>query len=103
MTKAYKVIYYPAAMKDITSILDYISMDAPNSANNLIDKIDEAISSLSSFPNKGVRPKDFNLKSKGYRMLIIDSYIVFYLVNDESFKVEIMRAISSKQNYKTFL
>lgn len=103
MTKSYKVIYYPIAMKDITSILDYISIDVPNAANKFIDKIDEAIRSLSLIPNKGVIPKDFNLKSKGYRMLIIDSYIVFYLVNHEEFKVEVMRVIASKQNYKTFI
>lgn len=103
MSNLFKIIYYPIATEDIISILDYISIDDPPAALKLIDKINASIGSLSLFPYKGVVPKDFHLKSKGYRMLIIDSYIVFYLVNNSIQIVEIMRVISSKQNYKTFL
>lgn len=103
MSKSYRIIYYPTATEDIISILDYISIDAPSAANNLIDKINESISSLSSFPFKGTVPRDFYLKSKGYRMLIISSYIVFYLVNESSEVVEIMRVVSSRQSYRSFL
>ncbi len=103
MSNSFKIIYYPSATEDITSILDYISIDDPPAALRLIDKIDASIGSLSLFPYKGVVPKDFFLKSKGYRMLIIDSYIVFYLVNSPMKTVEIMRVVSGKQNYKSFL
>lgn len=103
MNNSYKIIYFPAATEDIIGILDYISIDNPPAAYNLIDKIDTSIGSLSLFPYKGVIPKDFHLKSKGYRMLIIDSYIVFYFVNEPLKTIEIMRILSSKQNYKTFL
>ncbi|HCJ57811.1 type II toxin-antitoxin system RelE/ParE family toxin [Lutispora sp.] len=58
---------------------------------------------LSPFPYKGVVPKDFFLRSKGYRMLVIDSYIVFYLVTSLMQTIEIMRVVSGKQNYKSFL
>ena len=103
MSKSFKIIYYPAATEDIIGILDYISIDNPPAAYKLIDKIYTSIESLSLFPYKGVIPKDFHLKSKGYRMLIIDSYIIFYLINDSLKIVEIMRVMSSKQSYKTFL
>ncbi|MCC5912560.1 MAG: type II toxin-antitoxin system RelE/ParE family toxin [Clostridiaceae bacterium] len=103
MSNSYKIVYYPTATEDITGILDYISIDDPPSAYKLIEKINTSIGSLALFPYKGMAPRDFHLKSKGYRMLIIDSYIVFYLVNDSSQLIEIMRVVSSKQNYKTFL
>lgn len=103
MSDSFKIIYYPSATEDITSILDYISIDNPPAALKLIDKINAAIGSLSLFPYKGVIPKDFYLKSKGYRMLIIDLYIVFYLINDSMQIIEIMRVISGKQNYEAFL
>lgn len=103
MSNLFKIIYYPIATEDIISILDYISIDDPPAALRLIDKIDASIGSLSLFPYKGVVPKDFFLKSKGYRMLIVDSYIVFYLVNNPMHTIEIMRVLSGKQNYKTFL
>lgn len=103
MLKLYRVIYYPTAMDDVNNILDYISIDNPPAAIELINKIDDAIKSLSEFPYKGVTPKDFHLKSKKYRMLIIDSYIVFYIVNETLSVIEIMRVLSSKQNYSTLL
>jgi toxin ParE1/3/4 len=103
MHKPYKVIYYPVAIDDVSNILDYISKDNPPVAIELIDKIDNAIQSLSEFPYKGIIPRDFYLKSKKYRMLIIDSYIVFYIVNDSLTVIEIMRVLSSKQNYSALL
>ena len=103
MSNSFKIIYYPTATEDIIGILDYISIDDPPSTIKLIDKINESIGSLALFPYLGTVLRDFYLKSKGYRMLIIDSYIVFYLVIESSQVIEIMRVVSSKQNYKTFL
>ena len=103
MPKIYKVIYFPIAIDDVNNILNYISIDNPPAAIELINKIDYIISSLSQFPNKGVTPRDFHLKSKNYRMLIVDSYIVFYIVNDILSNIEIMRVLSSKQNYLSLL
>jgi toxin ParE1/3/4 len=103
MPNFYKVIYFPIAIDDVNNILNYISIDNPPVALELINKIDYAISSLSQFPYKGVSPKDYHLKSKNYRMLIIDSYIVFYIVNDTLSIIEIMRVLSSKQNYLSLL
>jgi len=51
----------------------------------------------------GVTPKDIHLKSKNYRMLIVDSYIVFYIINEILSVIEIMRVLSIKQNYLTLL
>ena len=103
MPSNFKIIYYPAAEDDIKSILDYITIDNPSAAYDLIEKIDETISALSLFPYAGSIPNDLNLKSKNYRMLIIDSYIVFYIVSEQSTTVEIMRVLSGKQNYNNLL
>jgi toxin ParE1/3/4 len=103
MSDLYKVVYFPIAIDDVNNILNYILIDNPPVALELINKIDYAISSLSRFPYKGVSPKDYHLKSKNYRMLIIDSYIVFYVVNDILSIIEIMRVLSSKQNYLSLL
>lgn len=78
-------------------------MDNPPVTIELINKIDVAISSLSQFPYKGITPKDFHLKSKNYRMFVVDSYIVFYIVNDVLSVIEIMRVLSGKQNYSSLL
>jgi addiction module RelE/StbE family toxin len=98
MEKKYKIEYLPSPAKDLTEIVDYIKIDSPQSALNFLDKIDESISRLEQFPFIGVIPKDIRLQSLGYRILIIDNYLVFYVVFDDI--VEIRRIISGKRKYE---
>ena len=98
MEKKYKIEYLPSSAKDLTEIVDYIKIDSPQSALNFLDKIDESISRLEQFPFIGVIPKDIRLQSLGYRILIIDNYLVFYVVFDDI--VEIRRIISGKRKYE---
>jgi addiction module RelE/StbE family toxin len=101
MEKKYKIEYLPSSAKDLTEIVDYIKIDSPQSALNFLDKIDESISRLEQFPFIGVITKDIKLQSLGYRILIIDNYLVFYVVFDDI--VEIRRIISGKRKYEFLL
>jgi addiction module RelE/StbE family toxin len=98
MEKKYKIEYLPSSAKDLTEIVDYIKIDSPQSALNFLDKIDESISRLEQFPFIGVIPNDIRLQSLGYRILLIDNYLVFYVVFDDI--VEIRRIISGKRKYE---
>jgi toxin ParE1/3/4 len=103
MPNPYKISYYSTATEDIINILNYISTENPTAAIKLIDKIDESIKMLADFPFMGTTPNDTYLRNKKYRLLIIDNYIVFYIPTDETKEVEIIRVLSSKQNYMSFL
>ncbi|MDW7669905.1 MAG: type II toxin-antitoxin system RelE/ParE family toxin, partial [Bacillota bacterium] len=46
---------------------------------------------------------DEYLKKKGYRKLIIDNYIAFYLVNEEERQVVVMRVLYGRQKYESLL
>ena len=98
MENNYIIKYLPIAVADIKSILDYISMDNPPAAIQLINNFDTSIASLSQFPSKGTIPNDIRLKSLNYRMLIIDSYIVFYVINESTSIIEIRIILNGKQN-----
>jgi plasmid stabilization system protein ParE len=52
---------------------------------------------LADHPKLGVVPKDDRLKRLGYRMLIIESYLVFYVVKFET--VQIRRIIHGDRQY----
>lgn|GEM_PF-5202073 len=52
---------------------------------------------LADFPHMSVVPKDMRLKSLNYRMLIIDNYLVFYVVRNQI--VEIRRILLGKRKY----
>lgn len=58
---------------------------------------------LTGFPYSGSVLLDEFLKSKGYRKLIVDNYIVFYLVNELEKQVVIMRILYGAQNYRDLL
>lgn len=44
-------------------------------------------------------PKDNLLQYKGYRILIIQSYLVFYVIKENFLEVEIRRIIHGKRKY----
>ena len=55
------------------------------------------------FPYSGSFVLDDLLKSKGYHKLIIENYLVFYLVNEIEKQVVIMRILYGAQNYQNIL
>ena len=93
----YRVEYLPVARDDLLEIFDYIRKDNPGAAGGFIEKIDEAISKLEDFPGLGAVPKDNRLRLLGYRMLIIDNYIAFYVVKKDV--VEIRRIVHGRRRY----
>lgn len=97
MERKFKIEYLPSAANDLIEIVNYIKNDNQPAAVSLVSKIDESISHLSQFPYLGVTPEDIRLQSLGYRMLIIENYIVFYVVLEDV--VEIRRIISGKRKY----
>jgi len=103
MSNNYEIIYSPSSMQDIRNILDYISIDNPPAAHILINNLNENIGNLSNFPLIGVLPRNKQLKSKKYRLLVVENYIVFYFIDDINHIVKIARVLSNKQNYKYIL
>lgn len=101
MSKKYEVRYLLAAQQDLTDILNYIRQDNPTAAYKLIQEFDKVVSGLEEFPNIGVIPKDLRLKSLNYRMLVIDNYLVLYIIKDHI--IEIRRIIHGKRKYSFIL
>ena len=86
------------AYNDLDNIYSYIvsEFDDENSAQNLLNKIEEKIIKLKQFPLSGSVVADQVLQNKGYRKLIINKYVAFYLVNEEEKEVVIMRFLSGR-------
>ena len=91
-----------AAAQDLAKIVDYIASVNPDAALRMAESIEQGIIMLEDFPLTGKTPKDRRLTRQGYRILIVDSYLVFYVfLNNEM--VEIRRIISGKRDYKFLL
>lgn len=101
MEKKLPIKYLPSAAQDIADIIDYVSLDNPSAVLNLLNQFDESISILAYFPLSGPIPKDNRLQLLNYRLLIIQSYIVFYIVHNDF--VEIRRVLHAKRKYDFLL
>ncbi len=99
--ETYKVHIYPVAKRDFKEIINYLNTLSSDSALKYYDLIVEKIGSLSQMPTRCPLVHNPVLRKKGYRFLIVKSYVVFFVVDDHM--VQIRRILYSKQNYEEFL
>jgi toxin ParE1/3/4 len=97
MSGVYEIRYLKTAEKDLEEIFDYILSDRPTAAVSILEKFDQSIARLGLNPKLGVVPKEDRLKDLGYRMLIIDNYLVFYVIKGKT--VQIRRIIHGARQY----
>ena len=101
MNNPYEIRYLSTAEKDLLEIFDYIHRDNPSAAQAQLDRFDSAIFELASYPSLGVIPKDERLKKLGYRILVVDRYLVFYIVKNKT--IQIRRIIHGARQYSFLL
>ena len=99
--ESYKVRIYPAAEQDLVDIVDYLNTLSADAALRIYDKNTEEIAGLSQMPERCPRPKDLALAAKGYRYLIVENYLVFYVVEGDV--VQIRRILYGRRNYLPLL
>lgn len=93
------------ANEDLEQIYSYISakLFAEIAADKLLERIEGSIMRLKDFPYSCSFVLDEPLKNRGYRRLIVDNYIVFYLVNELDKQVVVMRILYGAQSYQNLL
>ena len=96
MANNYILRYLPVAVDDLISIFDWIASDSPSNAAAFVDKLDQRIGNLETHPFLGRIPRDDKLKTLGYRVLVIESYLVFYIIRGKT--VEIHRVVHGSRN-----
>lgn len=97
----YNVKIYPAAKQDLLDIIDYLNTLSPDAALRYYDLLTEQIASLSHMPERCPRPKDLALAAKGYRYLIVEKYLVFFVVVGDT--VQVRRIIYGRRDYTSLL
>jgi plasmid stabilization system protein ParE len=90
---------------DVDSCYNYIKdkLEAPMAANNLIKEILEKLNKIKGNPN--IRPlvQDKYLASLGYRLINVKNYAIFYIVDNDSKHVKIIRFLYNKRNWVNIL
>lgn len=105
MQNNYSLKFTIEANRDLDEIFNYITnnLSAPVAAADLIDKIEKESKRLINFPLSGPIPRDDTLAKKGYRMLIVDHFIAFYIVDTDNNIIKIMSVVYGKRNYSKLL
>jgi len=96
MPAEYTLRYLPVAQDDLRSILDFIAQDNPSRASSFIEELDTKIGLLEEQPLLGRTPRHPKLREYGYRVLILDAYLVFYIIRGQT--IEIHRVVHGSHN-----
>jgi len=97
----YDVRYLPIAEDDLNEIVDYLIKHSIDAANAFIDELEKLEGQLSTFPEAVSLIRNSYLRSKGYRMAVVDEYLLFYILRGEY--AYVMRIIHGKRDYLSLL
>lgn len=97
----YKIKILSTAQEDMTETVDYLNTLSPEAALRYYDLLIEKIMSLSDMPERCSPARDTQLWLRGYRVLIVEKYLVFYVILGDT--VQIRRIIYGKRQYETLI
>jgi len=101
--KGYKIVDMPLAQADIRTILDYLDTFSLDIALKYAEFFDDAISSLSTMPERCPFVRNESLKAKGYRWLSVRNYTIFFTIDESANVVRIERILYSRREYDVIL
>ena len=96
----YEVLRTDTADAGIRRIILYVAQNFGNNvALKKLDEIEGRISILEDDPYIGTDPKYPVLKRQGYKVLVLEKYLVFYKIDEDNKKVTIYAVVDQRQDY----
>ena len=97
----YTVNLTDTAKQDLRDIAIWIAQKAKDIevAKNFVRELRDECKKLISLPDRGAVPKDRILRSAGYRYIVYEEYLIFYLIDNERHLVNIMSIFNAKKDY----
>jgi len=86
------------AEEDLSEIISYVTADRPNVAEKLLDRFNTKLVVLATSPHIGHLPHEISLKQLGYRYLVLDNYLIFYVI--DGYVIYVHRIIHGAKDYK---
>jgi len=71
-----EVIWTEPALNDLDTIADYIALDNPAAARELVQRVFRHVEQLIAHPNSGSKPEE--LRGWRYRQIVEPPYRIFY-------------------------
>jgi len=94
-----QVIWTEPALSDLNAIAEYIALDKPSAAINLVQKVFSSTDQLEEFPELGRKPPEF--KKSRYLEIIVNPCRIFYRIEGD--KVYILYVMRSERKLRKYL
>ena len=100
---AYKVFLTEDANRDLESLYNYIfEHDSPAKADYVLDQIEEVLTILENFPERGNYPKELALLGiHEYREVFFKPYRIIYRVIEEA--IYVLLIVNGRRDMQTLL
>ena len=103
--KKYEVIISDHADEDLREIYEYIAFElcSPGNAIGQLERIEKAICKLETSPEKHRIYEEEPWRDYNLRVLPVDNYCIFYIPDNDTLKVTVIRVIYEGRDIKTQL
>lgn len=91
-----EVIWTEPALSDLDAIADYIALDKPEAARQLVQRVFQHVEQLSDHPKSGSRPPE--LKGWRYRQIVEPPCRVFYRIDGD--RVYILYVMRGERHFR---
>ena len=105
MDNIYEVKISKQAEHQLKEIFQYISytLQAPGTAEKMLDLLEKEILSLSSFPNRIPLTQDDPWHSQGIHKMVVKNYLVYFWVDENTQTVHIIAVVYGRRDQKQLL
>ncbi|MBC8181362.1 type II toxin-antitoxin system RelE/ParE family toxin [candidate division KSB1 bacterium] len=97
MLPNYEVEFEAKAYDDLKEIADYLAEYSLKALQKFQDHLESHLKLLRRMPKIGSVPRDNLLRKKGYCFLLLENYLLFYVI--ENNKIIVRRIIHQKRDY----
>lgn len=101
----YKIVIEFPAQRDLHGILHYITdtLKEPVVARRTYTSIKEQILTLSQMPLRHSVVPDQPYAEMGVRMLLVENYIAFYIIDEAKCEVRVLRILYNRREWQDIL
>ena len=100
----YTVEFTGMALNDITEIVSsFIMLGSKNGAIRIKERINKASEQITQFPFSGISVPDEKLSKLGYRMIIVEKYLMFYRIFENKHNIVFYRVLNGKRDYPALM
>ena len=93
----YNVIISASAQRDFLAIAEHLDALPPDEATQQFEQLIDDVSVLRSAPMSCPYARDFQLRLRGYRVLVVEDKLFFFVIHNST--VEIRRILNAKRQY----